>query len=156
MTLNGRGLPPFSRFFEENRAMVLRFLVVRVGAHEAEDCFQETFLSALKSYAGLRPDSNLRAWVLRIAENKAIDALRKRARTAATGGFESEAEDVYADGDLWSAVRALPSKQLSAVALRFIADLPYRTIAEEMGTTEDAARQNVRAALRNLRKEVVR
>jgi DNA-directed RNA polymerase specialized sigma24 family protein len=62
-------VPPFSRFFEETRVVVLRFLVLRVGPHDAEDCFQETFLSALKAYPQLEPDSNMRGWVLRIAEN---------------------------------------------------------------------------------------
>lgn len=149
------GLPPFARFFDDTRRIVLRFLVFRVGPLDAEDCFQETFLSALKAYPQLDPDSNLRAWVLKIAENKAIDMIRKRSRSSGNEIDEPHGEDSYVDHDLWTAVQALPPKQQTAVAYRYIGDLPYKNIAVEMGTSEEAARQNVRAGLKSLRKELV-
>ena len=74
------GLPPFQRFLDSNRDDVLRFLVASVGRHDADDAFQETFLSALGAYERLRPDSNLHAWVLTIAHRKAIDIHRARER----------------------------------------------------------------------------
>ncbi|MBA3747778.1 MAG: RNA polymerase sigma factor, partial [Solirubrobacterales bacterium] len=73
-------LPPFQRFLDAHRDDVLRFLVAAVGRHDADDAFQETFLSALRAYDRLRPDSNLRAWVLTIAHRKALDAHRARRR----------------------------------------------------------------------------
>jgi RNA polymerase sigma factor (sigma-70 family) len=58
---------------------------------------------------------------------------------------------------LWDAVRELPAKQRAAVVHRFVLDLDYRQIGERMGTSEEAARQNVSAGLRRLRTmEVVR
>ena len=71
-----RPLPPFQRFVDEHRDEVWRFLVASAGRNEAEDCFQETFISALRAYPRLRADSNPRAWVLKIAHRKAIDAHR--------------------------------------------------------------------------------
>ncbi|HCO03484.1 MAG TPA: RNA polymerase subunit sigma, partial [Actinobacteria bacterium] len=68
------GLPPFQRFLDEHRLDVYRFLVASVGRQEADDCFQETFLAALRAYPRLRDASNLRGWVLRIATRKAIDS----------------------------------------------------------------------------------
>ncbi|HEX6209195.1 MAG TPA: sigma-70 family RNA polymerase sigma factor, partial [Methylomirabilota bacterium] len=59
-----------------------------------------------------------------------------------------------ADEGLWAAVRALPAKQRAAVVHRFVTDLEYRGIGERMGISEQAARQNVSAALRRLRKEM--
>ena len=59
-----------------------RFLVSSVGASDADDCFQETFISALRAYPRLRANSNLRAWVLTIAHRKALDCHRGRARRA--------------------------------------------------------------------------
>jgi DNA-directed RNA polymerase specialized sigma24 family protein len=53
-------------------------------------------------------------------------------------------------------VRSLPGKQRAAVVHRFVLDLDYRAIAERMGTSEEAARQNVRAGLRRLRMELDR
>src|SRR5258708_17730382 len=60
-------------------------LVASVGRDEAEDCFQETFIAALRAYPRLRAgrrEHNLRAWVLTIAQNKAMDAHRSRTRRA--------------------------------------------------------------------------
>src|SRR5438128_4978021 len=80
MELAKRGLPPFQVFLEQNRTMVYRFLRASVGANDADDCFQETFLAALRAYPKLRDGNNLRSWVLTIATRKAIDAGRARAR----------------------------------------------------------------------------
>ena len=79
-------LPPFQRFLDAQRDDVLRFLIAALGRHDADDAFQETFISALRAYPRLRKDSNLRAWVLTIAHNKALDMHRARARCATPGG----------------------------------------------------------------------
>src|SRR5918994_2199279 len=75
-------IPPFERFYEEHRADVLRLLRRRLGSERAEDAFQETFLRALRAYGRLDHGEHLRAWVLTIAHNVAIDTLH-RARPAA-------------------------------------------------------------------------
>jgi RNA polymerase sigma factor (sigma-70 family) len=151
------GTPPFQRFLEEHGPAVYRFLAASVGTHDAEDCFQETFMAALRAYPRLRPDSNLRAWVMTIAHRKALDAHRARGRrpepVAALPERPWRPED---DGDpgVWRRVRDLPPRQREAVVLRFIGDLPYRDVARAMGTTDAAARQSVRLALRRLREEM--
>jgi RNA polymerase sigma factor (sigma-70 family) len=151
------GTPPFQRFLEEHGPAVYRFLAASVGSHDAEDCFQETFMAALRAYPRLRPDSNLRAWVMTIAHRKALDAHRARGRrpepVAALPEAPGRPED---DGDpgVWRRVRDLPPRQREAVVLRFVGDLPYRDVARAMGTTDVAARQNVRLALRKLREEM--
>ena len=47
-------LPPFQRFLDGQRDDVLRFLIASLGRHDADDAFQETFLSALRAYPRLR------------------------------------------------------------------------------------------------------
>ena len=47
--------PPFQRFLDAHREDVWRFLVASVGRDAADDCFQETFLAALRAYPRLRP-----------------------------------------------------------------------------------------------------
>jgi RNA polymerase sigma factor (sigma-70 family) len=154
-------LPPFQRFLDGHRDVVWRFLVSAVGPSEAEDCFQETFIAALRAYPRLRPDSNPRAWVLTIAQRKALDAHRRRAR-AALPVADPEAVDVRPqpapqarDEGLWEAVHALPARQRSAVLLRYMADLPHRDIAEAIGCSEEAARRSLHEGLTRLRKVVV-
>ena len=69
-------LPPFSVFLEEYRVPVFRFLMASVGPDHADDCFQETFLSALRAYPRLQPGTNLRAWILTIAGRALVAAPR--------------------------------------------------------------------------------
>jgi RNA polymerase sigma factor (sigma-70 family) len=153
----GVGLPPFQRFLEEHADVVYRFLVASVGRGEADDAFQETFLSALRAYPRLRPGSNLRSWVMTIAHRKAVDAHRgRRRRPEPVQEVPDRPGRAEEDGDpgVWRRVRGLPPKQREAVVLRFVGDLPYNDVARTMGTTEAAARQNVRLALGRLREEM--
>jgi RNA polymerase sigma factor (sigma-70 family) len=151
-------LPPFQRFLDAHREEVWRFLVASVGASEADDCFQETFISALRAYPKLRPGSNLRAWVLTIAHRKALDAHRRRARHAipmAEIAVDGRATAVPArEDDLWEAVDELPPRQRSAVLLRYVGDLPHRDIARAIGCSEDAARRSLYEGLTKLRATV--
>ena len=75
-------IEPFERFYEATRDDVLRLLRRQLGAERAEDAFQETFLRALQAYPRLRHGEHLRAWVLTIARNVAIDAGRRARPTA--------------------------------------------------------------------------
>jgi RNA polymerase sigma factor (sigma-70 family) len=153
-------LPPFQRFLDANRDAVWRFLVCAVGPVEADDCFQETFVAALRAYPRLRPDSNLRAWVLTIAHRKALDAHRGRARRAvpvaepAAVDGRGEPSPAARDEDLWRAVAELPERQRAAVALRYVGDLQHRDIARAIGCSEDAARRSLHEGLAKLRKVV--
>jgi RNA polymerase sigma factor (sigma-70 family) len=154
------GLPPFQRFLDAHRDAVWRFLVASVGHSEADDCFQETFVSALRAYPRLHEDSNLRAWVLTIAHRKALDAHRGRSRRAVPVADVAVVDGRAAvsaparDEALWDAVGELPSRQRSAVVLRYVADLPHRDIAAAIGCSEEAARRSLHEGLTRLRKVV--
>jgi RNA polymerase sigma factor (sigma-70 family) len=149
-------LPPFQALLDSEGRDVHRFLVATVGALDAEDCYQETWLAALRAYPRLRDGSNLRAWILTVAHRKAIDHLRARARRAVPVAELPErpaAPAILPDREIWAHVRALPPKQRTAIALRTVADLAYADIARVMGTSEEAARRNVHEALKRLRME---
>jgi RNA polymerase sigma factor (sigma-70 family) len=148
------GVPPFQDFLEAHREDVYRFLVAVVGREEAEDCFQETFLSALRAYPRLRFDSDLRAWIMTIAHRKSMDAFRSRRRRPNPIGVlpEMAVDPVNPpEPELWKAVRALPTGQRAAVTLRFLADLPFREVGRILRCSEPAARQRVREGLKTLR-----
>jgi RNA polymerase sigma factor (sigma-70 family) len=159
--------PPFQRFLDEQRDVVWRYLVSMVGRADAEDCFQETFASALRAYPRLRPGSNARAWVLTIAHRKALDAFRAQGRRAVPvaepqevgdrGGTSPSAQDeaLASDEQLWQAVGELPARQRSAVVLRFVGDLPHRDIAAAIGCSPEAARRSLHDGLTSLRKVVL-
>ena len=150
-------LPPFQTLLDAHGADVHRFLVASVGRVDADDCYQETWLAALRAYPRLRDASNLRSWIFTVAHRKAIDHVRARGRIAVPVGElpdrPTRAPAPEADDDLWAQVRELPPKQRTALALRYVADAGYDEISSVMGTSEDAARRNVHEALKRLRME---
>jgi RNA polymerase sigma factor (sigma-70 family) len=153
-------LPPFQSLLEAHATDLHRFLVAAVGRHDGDDLFQETLISALRSYPGLRHADNLRCWLFTIAHRKVIDQARRRVRQPVPAADPPEVRqldgDTLVDAELWAAVRRLPPKQRSAVVQRYLLDRPYAEIAAVIGSSEDAARQNVRAGLQRLRQEVTR
>ena len=154
-------LPPFQQLLDAHSRDVHRFLVASVGRTDADDCYQETWIAALKAYPRLEDASNLRSWILTVAHHKAIDHLRSQGRQATPVADVPErpaSADHSKDGrpELWEQVRNLPSKQRTALALRFVADAGYGEISRVMDTSEDAARRNVHEGLKRLRLEYQR
>ena len=121
-------------------------------------------MAAMRAYPRLRADANLRAWVLTIADRKALDAHRARARRAvlvadraSLDGRSSDEERTPPERDesLWEAVGELPARQRSAVVLRYLADMQHCEIAQAIGCSEEAARRSLHEGLAKLRKVVV-
>ncbi len=150
-------LPPFQALLEANRGDVYRFLVASVGPSDADDCFQETVISALRAYPKVRDDSNLRGWLFKIAQRKAIDSHR------ATGRRPLPVEEVperpapvarrNSEPELWDAVRELPPKQRTAVFCHSVMGMPYAELADLLDCSEEAARRSVHDGLKRLREE---
>src|SRR5947208_767265 len=169
--MRGMTAPPFQALIDEHREPVLAFLRGIVGPTDADDCLQETFLSALRAYPPADA-GNLRGWVFRIALNKAIDHHRARRAAPTAAGEPERLEAAIADvapawlggrrggdgaprdAEIWSAVAELPEGQRAAVILRFAVDLRYGEIGTALECSEDAARRRVHDGLRNLRSAV--
>ena len=158
------GLPAFQTLIDEHGRDVHRFLSATVGHSAADDCYQETWLAALRAYPRLHHADNLRSWLLTIAHRKSIDYVRARNRQAVPvadvpepGGDAAPARyaPLIADGEdeLWILVRELPTKQRTAVTLRYVFDAAHAEIGSVMGTSEEAARRNVHEGLKRLRTE---
>ncbi len=147
-------LPPFQLLLDRYSHDVHRFLIANVGITDADDCYQETWISALRAYPHLQHATNLRGWLLTIAARKAIDLHRARGRAAVTMADLPEHGHVDRPDDdpVWEAVARLPPKQRAAVVLRFLLDAEYATVAASMGISEAAARRNVHEGLSRLRK----
>lgn len=151
-------LPPFQTVLDDHATAVMAILHGAVGRDGVEDCFQETFLSALRAYPKLKDGRNLRGWLLTIAHRKAIDHHRARGRApvpvAEPAVLAVEDGVPQPDDGLWAAVGALPPKQRAAVALRYGSDLPHGEIAAALGCSPEAARRSLHEGLKRLRKEL--
>ncbi|HEX5027808.1 MAG TPA: sigma-70 family RNA polymerase sigma factor [Gaiellaceae bacterium] len=146
-------IPPFELFYEEHRSEVLRVLRRKLGADRAEDAFQETFLRALRAYGRLDHGEHLRAWVLTIARNVAVDALR---RTRPTTELPEQGVDDSrpAYDELSDLTDGLSPKERAAVVLRYGYDLSYEDIAAALDSSPDAARQAASAGVRRIRRRI--
>jgi RNA polymerase sigma factor (sigma-70 family) len=148
---------PFEEIVAAHGTVVMRVCRALLGPTDAEDAWAETFLSALRAYPSLRPDSNVRGWLVTIAHRKAIDQIRARERaprptdrlpeTASSDGNP----DVAPDTELWVALAALPPRQRAAVVYHHVAGLPYVEIGALLETSTAAARRSAADGIARLR-----
>ncbi|MET0499991.1 MAG: RNA polymerase sigma factor [Candidatus Binatia bacterium] len=131
---------------------------------DAEDLVQDVFLRAYRSFAWLRPDSNPRAWLYKIATHCAYTRLRQiKDRHHKLSSLAHSVEELAEPSDslisrknmaarVCSLVNSLPVKQKSCVTLRYLQDLDYPEIAQILGCSQESARSNVYQAIRRLRR----
>jgi RNA polymerase sigma-70 factor, ECF subfamily len=151
----------FAELVDGHRVDILRYLVRLLGnEHDAQDVCQETFLRAQRAFPRLRPNSNSRAWLYRIATNTGLNAARRRSRALrrtsdvdldtlpACDGAPERREQLRA---IAAAADRLPGRQRAALLLRQFHGLAYAEIAQSLGGSEQAARANVYQAIKKLR-----
>jgi len=148
---------PFEQIVVEHGPVVMRVCRAMLPAADAEDAWAETFVAALRAYPNLRPDSNVRGWLVTIAYRKAIDQIRSRARaplpTVEVPEIATHDEIAPApDAALRAALDALPEKQRGAVIYHYLAGLPYAEVGALLETSESAARRSAADGIANLRK----
>jgi RNA polymerase sigma factor (sigma-70 family) len=145
---------PFDQIVTEHGPTVLRVCRAVLSHADADDAWSETFLAALRAYPDLPSDTNMQAWLVRVAHRKAIDQHRARARRPVpTDVVPDRPAPPRDDGDpeLWEALSALPDKQRFAVAYHHLAGLPYAEVGELLGNSEAAARRAAADGIKALR-----
>jgi RNA polymerase sigma-70 factor (ECF subfamily) len=154
--MSAMSLPPFERLYLAHRDDVHASLRRLVGRERADDAFQETFLRALRAYDRLAHADNLKAWLLTIARNVAMDELRRPRVVNANDAPEPTAppQEPAPHEQLADLAGGLPAKERAAVVLRYAYDLDYDTIGAALGSSGEAARQAASSGVRRLRKEL--
>jgi len=144
-------LPPFWTLVETHGDELLVH-ARRLAGDEAEDILQDALLRALRAYPKLRHADHLRAWLYRVTTSAAMDHHRSRKREVVMNDPPAQATlDAYDDGAFESLIEPLNETARTALRLRFVDDLDYDGIAEELGCSTMAARQRVSTAVRTLR-----
>jgi RNA polymerase sigma-70 factor, ECF subfamily len=135
----------------------------RDGATDVEDIVQDVFLRAYESFSGLRPNSNHRAWLYKIATNCAYSQLRRmkhrrdkllsleHSATDQETGTEVSSLHKQMEQTVRNLVNRLPAKQKTCVTLRYLQDLDYPEIAQVLSCSQESARANVYQAIHRLR-----
>ena len=155
----------FDQLAERYRPEILAYLVRLLGdPHDAEDVCQEALLRAYRAFDRLAPDSNVRAWLYKIATRTALNAVKQR-RRGANRSVDIDLDTLPSDSTILDrreqlravarAVNDLPPKQRAALMLRQFQGLSYAEIAASLACSEAAARANVYQAIRRLREVLV-
>jgi RNA polymerase sigma factor (sigma-70 family) len=150
-------LQPFDHAVAAHGATVLRVCRAVLGTGpDADDAWSDTFLAALTAWPDLADDTNVAAWLVRVAHRKAIDVTRARTRHAVPTDSVPDAASTIGipgprDDDLWRAVAALPDRQRLAVAYHYVGGLTHVQTAELIGGSADAVRRAAADGIRALR-----
>jgi len=159
----------FDAAVERHGATVLRVCRAVLGpGPDADDAWSETFLSALRAWPDLPEDTNVEAWLVRVAHRRAVDVIRGSVRAASPPGggggrvdddndtaayTDTDAYTAVAGAELWAEVAKLPPKQRMCVAYRYLGGLSYAEIAEIVGGSESAARRAAADGVAALRRK---
>ncbi len=126
----------------------------------AEDVTIETLLTAFEKGGSIRDDGAVRAWLLKVATNKALAIRRSGARLvglevvperAAPGDFAGESASHLA---LLAGVAELPPAMRAAVVLRYYSDLPVEAVAAALGKSPNTIKAQLQTALDRLRRSL--
>lgn len=144
----------FDRRFQAVRPRLLAICRAVVGAGDAEDLVQETYLRARSRLEQLRDPDLLEAWLARVALNEARSLVRKNNRQRERLRQLGPSEAREPDAELRHLVDALPPVRRAAIALYYGYGYRVREVAELLGISEINARTVLFRARRQLHRQL--
>lgn len=136
--------------FEAQRHALLRHCARFVGADEAQDVVQDTYLKAARHASSIRNPSAMRAWLFRVASNRCVDLHRRRSRLVALGDRDPAAS-AGRDVALRQMIERLSPRERAIVVMHYSHGYGLHEIAERLGLTHTNTRSilfRTRARLR--------
>jgi RNA polymerase sigma-70 factor (ECF subfamily) len=154
----------FSTLVLRYRRLVISLAYRMCGdAALAEDIAQDAFIRVWDKLPDFRPDGNFRAWLMRIATNMTIDALRRQRPQVDIADLALAApgqgpEGAALSGERAAAVRAalarLPVQSRTILVLREYQALSYQEIADVLDVPLGTVKSRLSDARRRLRAEL--
>lgn len=135
-----------------------------------EDVIQESFMKAIQQGPDTRDDSNMTAWVKKIARNTAFDVYKKnknffrkvsrvrdviRDESAAAqemSNVQMVVEKDIRNGILYNTIKDLKPAYRMIIYLHYIEGLPYSDICEELDISHEVLAQRLHRARKRLAK----
>lgn len=158
----------FERLVRDHGDRVYRFVKRLVGERGAEDVTQEVLLRVFRSIDGYRPTGRFESWLFTIANNLAIDHVRRQRPEAPLGDLEGDvaaerfastalepselAEEAEVHRAILRAVERLPLDQRQVFLLREEGGLSFQEIAGMLGCPLNTALGRMHYAMERLRK----
>jgi RNA polymerase sigma-70 factor (ECF subfamily) len=162
----------FEELVRRTSRLVFARLYLETGdTHEAEDLLQETLLIAYRTLGQLTSADKFRPWLLRIAQNAAIDAARRESRKKRTpepaviklrlaaqevAPPEQQMEQEEERRQVLAILRSLPEEYRLPLTLRYLVGADYETIQMQMGLSNGALRGLLHRGMAKLRAEMVK
>jgi RNA polymerase sigma-70 factor (ECF subfamily) len=140
----------------------LRYFLRKIAADRADDLLQDVWLDVIRHLPRLNDPQAFRAWIYRIARDRAFGVLRRSQRSEQSlgdidvpddqpeeGGFDEEdAERIHA------ALDRLPAEQREVLVLRFVEAMSYDEIAAVTGSALGTVRSRLFYGKQALRKQL--
>jgi RNA polymerase sigma-70 factor, ECF subfamily len=143
----------FEKLVREHMNTILGLAYNYVGNFAtAEDIAQETFVQAFQSLSNLRDGARFKVWLLKIARNKCIDAIRRNphwisldqnqelqkeiARKSVSANGELGAQ--FSEEDLLKAMQSLREDYREIFVMKHVDNLSYKEISIILGMTVSA------------------
>jgi RNA polymerase sigma-70 factor (ECF subfamily) len=160
----------FEELVRRTSRLVFARLFLETGdSHQSEDLLQETLLTAYRTLGQLTKPSKFRSWLLKIAQNLAIDAARRESRKKRTPEPqivklrqdavamlrpEEHAEKEELRQQVLAVLRELPEEYRLPLTLRYLVGADYETIQAQMGLSNGSLRGLLHRGMERLRGEM--
>jgi RNA polymerase sigma-70 factor (ECF subfamily) len=161
--------PALEELVRRTSRLVYARLYLETGdAHQAEDLTQETYLQAVRSLPTLQAPGQFRSWLLKIADNALIDAVRNRNRRKRAEPPRAPAEmlnQIPGNGlnpaeaaqaaeersNVLAVMRSLPDDYRQPLMLRYFGGADYETMEVQLGLSNGALRGMLHRGLKMLK-----
>lgn len=146
----------FERWYRTEHPLVFTALAVAGGDPEiAREATDEAFVRAYERWDRVQVMDSPGGWLYRVALNELRRRHRRRRverdllrrQPSPTADLSTQP---LADPGVWEAVRDLPQRQRSAIALRYVLDLTEKEVAATLGISRGAASASLVAARKRL------
>ena len=160
----------FEELVRRTSRLVFARLFLETGdSHQSEDLLQETLLTAYRTLGQLTKPDKFRSWLLKIAQNLAIDAARRDSRKKRTPEPqilklrqdavamlrpEEHAEKEELRQQVLAVLRELPEEYRLPLTLRYLVGADYETIQAQMGLSNGSLRGLLHRGMERLRAEM--
>jgi RNA polymerase sigma-70 factor (sigma-E family) len=141
----------FDEFVRARHAALVRFGRALTGdEHRGADLVQDALERALPRWRRIAA-RDPEAYVRRTMVNRNISVWRSRRREHLSDEVPDVSVETSGHDEVWAAIRLLPPRQRTVIALRYLADQTESQTAELMGCSVGTVKSQASAAMRKLR-----
>lgn len=153
--MDADGQDEFDGFVRARYADLLRFARALTGSPEdGADLLHDALAATLRAWDRVESHGDPEGYIRRAMVNRNISLWRRRTREHVHLSLAPDpppTADHESRVSVWAAIRALPPRQRTVVALRFYEELPVSQVADLMGCSDGTVKSQTAKAVAKLR-----